>query len=138
MTPLLVGGSVVLALLHHWDADGVINTALTPLTVWWLGLPLALGLPLLFGVLRKELSLLMIFQALHTQELNTVLSTTQITTLLVFLTFYVPCISTFAVMVKTMGQKEAWWSVMLSVGVALVLSLAVRALLELVQVSGLA
>ena len=138
VTPLLVGGSVVLALLHHWDADGVINTALTPLTVWWLGLPLALGLPLLFGVLRKELSLLMIFQALHTQELNTVLNTTQITTLLVFLTFYVPCISTFAVMVKTMGQKEAWWSVMLSVGVALVLSLAVRALLELVQVSGLA
>lgn len=138
VTPLLVGGSVVLALLNHAGLDGTINTALTPLTVWWLGLPLALGLPLLFGVLRKELSLLMIFQALNTQELNTVLSTNQIATLLVFLTFYVPCISTFAVMVKTMGQKEAWWSVMLSVGVALVLSLAARGLLELVQVSGLA
>lgn len=126
VTPLLVGGSVVLALLGHWGADGIINIALTPLTVWWLGLPLALGLPLLFGVLRKELSLLMIFQALGTQELNTVLSTAQIATLLVFLTFYVPCVSTFAVMLKTMGAKQAWGSVALSVGVSLVLGLVVR------------
>ena len=126
VTPLLVGGSVVLALLSHWGFDGLINSALTPLTVWWLGLPLVLGLPLLFGVLRKELSLLMIFQALGTQELNAVLSTTQIATLLVFLTFYVPCVSTFAVMLKTLGAKQAWGSVALSVGVALVLALAVR------------
>jgi ferrous iron transport protein B len=68
----------------------------------------------------------MIFQALGTQELNTVLSTAQIATLLVFLTFYVPCVSTFAVMLKTMGAKQAWGSVALSVGVALVLGLVVR------------
>lgn len=127
VTPLLVGGSVILALLSHWGADSAINIALTPLTVWWLGLPLALGLPLLFGVLRKELSLLMIFQALGTQELDTVLSTAQIATLLVFLIFYVPCVSTFAVMLKTMGAKQAWGSVGLSVGVALVLALVARA-----------
>ncbi|MBI3096508.1 MAG: ferrous iron transporter B, partial [Rhodocyclales bacterium] len=64
VTPLLVGGSVVLALLNHVGADSLINTLLNPVTVWWLGLPLALGVPLLFGVLRKELSLLMIYQAL--------------------------------------------------------------------------
>ena len=81
VTPLLVGGSVILALLSHWGADSAINIALTPLTVWWLGLPLALGLPLLVGVLRKELSLLMIFQALRTQELDSVLSTAQTATL---------------------------------------------------------
>jgi ferrous iron transport protein B len=87
VTPLLVGGSVVLALLGHFGFDGVINMVLTPLTSWWLGLPLVLGLPLLFGVLRKELSLLMIFQALGTQDINTVLGTAQILTLLVFITF---------------------------------------------------
>jgi ferrous iron transport protein B len=32
VTPLLVGGSVVLALLNHVGADGVINTLLTPVT----------------------------------------------------------------------------------------------------------
>jgi len=126
VTPLLVGGSVVLALLGHWGADALINTLLTPLTTWWLGLPLALGLPLLFGVLRKELSLLMIFQALGTQAIDSVLSPVQISTLLVFLTFYVPCVSTFAVMHKTLGRKEAWTSVALSVGVAMLISAVVR------------
>ena len=66
VTPLLVVGSVVLALLSHWGADAVINTLLTPITSWWLGLPVVLGVPILFGVLRKELSLLMIYQALGT------------------------------------------------------------------------
>lgn len=133
VTPLLVGGSVVLALLSHVGADGAINTVLTPLTSWWLGLPLVLGLPLLFGVLRKELSLLMIFQALGTQEIGSVLNSVQIVTLLVFLTFYVPCVSTFAVMHKTLGRKEAWLSVGLSVAVALLLSGAVRLLLNVTQ-----
>ena len=60
VTPLLVGGSVVLAVLHHVGADAAINVALSPVTTWWLGLPVVLGVPLLFGVLRKELSMLMI------------------------------------------------------------------------------
>jgi ferrous iron transport protein B len=130
VAPLLVGGSIVLALLGHVGADGVINTLLTPLTSWWLGLPLVLGLPLLFGVLRKELSLLMIFQALGTQEIGAVLSSVQIITLLLFLTFYVPCVSTFAVMYKTLGRKDAWFSVTLSVAVALLVSGVVRLLLN--------
>ena len=133
VTPLLVGGSVVLALLGHFGFDGVLNTVLTPLTSWWLGLPLVLGLPLLFGVLRKELSLLMIFQALGTQEINTVLGTAQIVTLLVFITFYVPCISTFAIMHRTLGRAQAWFSVLLSVGVALGLSALVRVVMGLAQ-----
>jgi ferrous iron transport protein B len=136
VAPLLVGGSIVLALLSHVGADGVINALLTPLTGWWLGLPLALGLPLLFGVLRKELSLLMIFQALGTQEIGAVLSSVQIITLLLFLTFYVPCVSTFAVMYKTLGRKEAWFSVTLSVAVALLVSGVVRLLLNVTQVLG--
>jgi ferrous iron transport protein B len=130
VTPLLVGGSVVLALLHHVGADAAINTLFTPVTSWWLGLPVVLGVPILFGVLRKELSLLMIYQALGTFEVGTRLDWVQITTFLLFLTFYIPCISTFAVMLKTIGRKEALVSVSLSVGVALLVSGTVRLLLE--------
>jgi len=129
--PLLVAGSVVLALLGHYGADAWINLALTPVTGWWLGLPVVLGVPILFGVLRKELSLLMVFQALGTQELATVLDTTQIATFLVFLIFYVPCVSTFAMMLKLLGRRDALYSVMLSIGVALVVAAAVRWPLEL-------
>lgn len=126
VTPLIVGGSVLLALLQHFGADRVINLALSPITHWWLGLPAVLGVPLLFGVLRKELSLVMIFQALGTFEVDRYLDTTQLFTFLLFLTLYVPCISTFAVMLKTIGRRQALYSVALSVTVALVVSGAAR------------
>ncbi|MGP1680069.1 MAG: nucleoside recognition domain-containing protein, partial [Burkholderiales bacterium] len=130
VTPLLVGGSVLLAVLHQVGADSAINTLFTPVTAWWLGLPAVLGVPILFGILRKELSLLMIYQALGTFEVGSRLDWVQITTFLLFLTFYIPCISTFAVMLKTIGRKEALVSVSLSVGVALLVSGAVRLLLQ--------
>jgi ferrous iron transport protein B len=130
VTPLLVGGSVILALLAHVGADRVINVLLTPITTWWLGLPVALGVPILFGVLRKELSLLMIYQALGGFDIGQYLSSIQIVTFLLFLTFYVPCVSTFAVMLKTIGRREALVSVSLSVGAALLVSGLARFALE--------
>ena len=133
VTPLLVGGSIVLALLTHIGADNLINTVFTPITSWWLGLPVVLGVPILFGVLRKELSLLMIYQALGSFEIGAYLDWVQIMTFLIFLTFYIPCISTFAVMLKTIGRKDAFFSIALSVGVALLVSGVVRVLLEVVQ-----
>ena len=133
VTPLLVVGSVVLALLSHFGADALINTALTPVTAWWLGLPVVLGVPILFGVLRKELSLLMIYQALGTLEIMPMLDQVQIFTFLVFLTFYVPCLSTFAVMLKTLGHREAWLSVLISLVSALLMAGAVRLILELAR-----
>ncbi len=131
VTPLLIVGSIILALLSHFGADTLINAALTPVTVWWLGLPVVLGVPILFGVLRKELSLLMIYQALGTLEIMPLLNHAQIFTFLVFLTFYVPCLSTFAVMLKTLGRKEAWFSVMVSLVSALLMAGAVRLMLQL-------
>ncbi len=136
VTPLLVAGSVVLALLNHVGADGAINFLLLPVTAWWLGLPVVLGVPILFGVLRKELSLLMIYQALGTTEIVPLLDWVQIFTFLVFLTFYVPCVSTFAVMLRTIGRREAMFSVALSVATALLISGALRWLLEGLRLVG--
>jgi len=134
VTPLLVGGSVILALLHHAGADTWINTLLSPVTVWLLGLPAALGVPILFGVLRKELSLLMVFQALGTFDVHQVLDGVQIATFLIFLTFYIPCVSTFAIMLKVIGRREALFSIALSMGVALIVAGLVRVFLEAARV----
>ena len=133
VTPLLVVGSVVLALLSHVGADAVINTLLTPITTWWLGLPEALGVPILFGVLRKELSMLMIQQALGATDIGHALDSVQIFTFLVFLTFYVPCLSTFAVTCKALGRKVAWFSASVSLASALVLSGVIRLILEIAR-----
>ncbi len=137
VTPLLVGGSVVLALLSHVGADAWINLMFLPITDWWLGLPAILGVPILFGILRKELSLLMIYQALGGFDVSAHLDWVQLTTFLIFLTFYVPCVSTFAVMLRTLGRRQALFSVALSVSVALLVSGGVRAVLEALRFSGL-
>ena len=121
---------MILALLHFAGADTWINVAFAPITSWLLGLPEALGVPILFGVLRKELSLVMIYQALGTFEVGEILNWVQITTFLVFLTFYIPCVSTFAVMLKIIGRKEAVFSILLSISVALICAVAVRVVLE--------
>jgi Fe2+ transport system protein B len=126
VTPLLVGGSVILALLQHAGADALLNAAMSPVTTMLLGLPVVLGVPLLFGVLRKELSLLLLFQALGTLEIGTRLDNVQIMTLLVFLTLYVPCVATFATMTRTLGQRQALYSVGISIAAALAVSVAVR------------
>ncbi len=126
VTPLLVAGSVLLALLQYFGADVWINALLSPITYYALGLPIVLGVPILFGVLRKELSLVMIYQALGTFEVGGLLDTVQIATFLVFLLFYIPCISTFAVMLKVIGSKEAFFSIALSIAVALLTAVVVR------------
>ncbi len=133
VTPLLVAGSIVLALLSHVGADGVINTLLTPVTHWWLGLPVVLGVPILFGVLRKELSLLMVYQALGSQDIAPLLDQVQIFTFLAFLTFYVPCLSTFAVTLKAVGRREAWLSVGVSITGALLVAGGARLALEVAR-----
>lgn len=119
VTPLLVAGSVALALLSRGGAEQSINALLSPVTVGVLGLPVVLGVPLLFGVLRKELSLVMIYQALGSFDVAAFMDARQIFTFLVFLTLYVPCLSTFAVMTRTIGVRHAAYSVSLSVAIAL-------------------
>ena len=126
VTPLLIAGSIVLALLSHWGGENMVNAMLRPITVWWLDLPESIGVPILFGVLRKELSLLMIYQALGTHDIAGRLDAGQIMTYLIFLTFYFPCVSTFAVMLRALGWRQAFYSVFLSIFMALAIAGIVR------------
>ncbi len=130
--PLLVVGSIGLALLQHLGATRWIDATLAPLTVWLLGLPVVLGVPLLFGVLRKELSVLMLAQALGTSDVGAVLDWRQLAVLLVFVMLYVPCVSTFAALRRAVGRREAWLAVGVTVVVAVGAGVGLRGLLALV------
>jgi ferrous iron transport protein B len=126
--PLLILGSVVLGLIQslHWEA--AINDVLSPLVAGILGLPKALGVTLIFGFLRKELSLLMMLQALGVDYANllTVVTKPQIVVFTVFVSLFIPCLSTFGILWKEMGKKTAFLSAALSLSVAVVLSILVR------------
>ena len=74
-----------------------------PLT-WILGLPNEVGVPLMFGILRKELSLIMLRQALGVSDFGAVLTPVQMVTFSVFVVFYVPCLATLAVINRELGK----------------------------------
>jgi ferrous iron transport protein B len=126
--PILIAGSVVLSLMGYFGADRLVNDILAPLVSKGLGLPRELGVTLVFGFLRKELSLIMMLQALGVeyQDLLTVITKEQIIVFTVFISFFIPCLSTFAILWKEIGKKWAFVSAGLSVSVALVLSWLVR------------
>jgi len=95
-----------------------------------LGLPAAVGLTLIFGVLRKELSLLMLMQALGTTQVNSVMSAAQIVIFTLFVTFYLPCLATLASMVRELGRKLTVAAASALLVLAVVISLAARGLLH--------
>jgi ferrous iron transport protein B len=120
--PLLVAGSAILSLIEFYGWQQVINAALSPLTAL-LGLPRAVGLTLIFGVLRKELSLLMLMQALGTNSVASVMSVAQILIFTLFVTFYLPCMATLASMFRELGWRltaaAATALLLLAVGISL-------------------
>ncbi len=130
--PVLVVSSIVLGLLEYFGAGAFLNAALTPLTVWTLGLPAAVGMTLIFGVLRKELTLVMLVQAMGTNRLDQVLTTEQLVVFTLFVVFYVPCAATIAAMARELGWKDTAWISGLTVVVALALSVAARTIFAVV------
>ncbi|MFZ5453463.1 MAG: ferrous iron transport protein B [Thermodesulfobacteriota bacterium] len=123
--PILIIGSVVLSILKYYGLDVHINEALMPLTAL-LGLPLEVGTTLIFGIMRKELSLIMLNEALGTTNITAVLSHVQLLTFTIFVLFYVPCASTIAALSREVGWKQAGLAVVVSLGLALMLGLLTR------------
>ena len=126
--PLLIASSVVLGLLELVGGDVAINRALAPLTVWALGLPAVVGMTLIVGVLRKELTLVMLVQALGTPHVDAVLTTGQLLTFSLFVVFYVPCVATIAVIAKELGWRDAGWITGLTATAAVVIGVLSRLL----------
>lgn len=126
--PILIVGSIILGLFQLAHFDSVINAILAPLVEKALGLPRDLGVTLIFGFLRKELSLVMMLQSLGVsyQDLMTVVSREQIVVFTVFVSFFIPCLSTVAILWKELGAKIAFLSMALNISVAVILSMLAR------------
>jgi ferrous iron transport protein B len=123
--PLLIVGSTILSLLQYFKADVLVNKFFSPLTSL-LGLPLVVGTTLIFAILRKELSMLMLIQTLGTSNVITVMSTTQIMAFTIFLIFYVPCVATIAVLWHEIGSKRTLFTIAFTFILATILATITR------------
>jgi ferrous iron transport protein B len=123
--PVLIAGSGVLAALNYFHVASIFNWLVRPIT-WVMGLPFEVGVPLIFGILRKELSLVMLSQALGSANFSSVLTTSQMVTYATFVMFYVPCLATLTVLRRELGTRAMFIISALTVVVALAASLVVR------------
>ncbi|MCX8176545.1 MAG: ferrous iron transport protein B, partial [Candidatus Bathyarchaeota archaeon] len=107
--PLIVLGSFAIKLVEVFGLLKPITSALSPITVTWLGLPAITGITLIFGVLRKELTLVMLATLLETTSFNNIpgFGPIQMVVFTLVVMFYIPCISTIAALIKEIGWKKA-------------------------------
>ncbi len=123
--PILIVGSALLAWLEYGGLEKYINWFLSPLT-HLLGLPISVGTTLIFGLMRKELSLIMLTQALGTPQVLTVMTRTQVFVFTIFVTFYIPCLATIASLWREVGKKGAVLAILFTLSVAILLALMAR------------
>jgi ferrous iron transport protein B len=105
--PLIIVGSLVLKLADALGWLEIAASALSPITVTWLGLPTITGITLIFGVLRKELSLVMLATLLGTPNFAVVLTPVQMIVFTLVAMLYIPCIATIAALVRDFGWRKS-------------------------------
>jgi len=105
--PLIIVGSLVIKLIEILNLLKPIANILSPVTVAWLGLPAVTGITLIFGVLRKELTLIMLAALLGTTDFTRVLTPVQMIVFALVTMLYIPCIATIAALAKEFGWKKA-------------------------------
>ena len=107
--PLIIAGSFVIKLAEVLGLLEPIADVLSPVTVGWLGLPAITGITLIFGVLRKELTLIMLATLLGASNFAAVpgFGPVQMIVFTLVAMLYIPCISTIGALVKELGWKKA-------------------------------
>jgi ferrous iron transport protein B len=105
--PIYVVGGTILAVMHIFGYLRPIEAFLAPVTVSWLGLPSVVSILLLFGVIRKELVIVMPAVLFGTTNLAKVFTPEQMIVLAFVTMIYVPCVATFAMLKREFGWKTA-------------------------------
>ncbi|MDD5025738.1 MAG: nucleoside recognition domain-containing protein, partial [Methanoregula sp.] len=105
--PAYIIGSAVLQAVYAAGLLSPVNALLLPVTVLWLGLPAVIGITLVFGVVRKELTILTLAVIFGTTDFGAVLSPVQLIVFALVTMLYIPCISVILVLASEFGWKRA-------------------------------
>jgi len=126
--PILIAGSVILSLLEYFQLAERINGILSFFTSGLLGLPSAVGITLIFGILRKELAIIMLVQALGTSNFSSVMTGEQMMVFTVFSLFYIPCLATLGMLRSTIGNRGMLFTLFFNTAIGTLMALGTRAL----------
>jgi len=105
--PLIIAGSLVIKFAEVMNLLEPIANIMSPITVTWLGLPLMAGIALIFGILRKELTLIMLATLFAPIPLANAMSSVEMIVFTLVAMLYIPCVATIGALVKEFGWKKA-------------------------------
>ncbi len=105
--PIIIFGSLLLQILDLTNLLNSFVNLVSPFFVSFLGLPPLTSIPLIFGILRKELSLIMLFSLFGTTNVLSFMTPKQIIIYSLINLFYFPCVATFSVLRKEIGLFSA-------------------------------
>ncbi|MFQ5884094.1 MAG: ferrous iron transport protein B [Thermoplasmata archaeon] len=134
--PFIIIGSLILEGLRIGGLLNPLGDAMSPITVGWLGLPVAAGVVLMFGILRKELTLIMLATLVAPLGLESVMTPVQMVVFTLVVMFFVPCVATLAVLVREIGWKRTGVIVLVELFLALLIGGVVLRVLSFAFPSG--
>ncbi len=132
--PLLLAGSLFLEGLMTYDVLDALVEPLAPLTEGLLGLPPAIIVALIFGVLRKEMALQILFVIFALGaggDLGTVLSPQQMFVFALVMATYMPCLGVLAALIKEFGLRSSVLISVASIAMAVALGTVANYLFQL-------
>jgi len=132
--PIIIILGIVLELLFEFRILDPINFILSPITVLWLGLPLITGVFLIYGILRKELTLVLlgILAASLSLTLTDLLTPIQMIIFCLVTMLYVPCFATIVIIAKQTNWRYALQISFLEIFIALLIGGGIRWILFLI------
>ena len=89
--PLYIAGSAIVQALYAVGVLQQVSNALSPITVFWLGLPAIAGILLILGFVRKEMVILAAVAIFSSTNLALFFSPVQLVTLALVNMIYIPC-----------------------------------------------
>ncbi|RDE12312.1 MAG: ferrous iron transport protein B [Candidatus Thorarchaeota archaeon] len=119
--PLIIVGNFLIQLSNVVGLLSIVQLAMSPVTVLWLGLPAVTGIVLIFGILRKEMTMILLASLMGTTNFALVMTPVQMFVFAFVVMIYIPCIATIAVLAKEFGLKRAAMISFVEVSLAIVL-----------------
>jgi ferrous iron transport protein B len=102
-----------------------------PITVGWLGLPAVAGILLIFGIVRKEMTILTLAIIFHTTNFSSIMTPVQLIVLALVSTIYIPCLASILTLASEFGWRKATTVTIMEIGTAILLGGIIFRLLSL-------
>ncbi|MGD6808037.1 MAG: ferrous iron transport protein B [Candidatus Bathyarchaeia archaeon] len=128
--PIIIVGSLIVEAFALSGLMSYFVAGADPIMTVWLGLPAVVAIPLLFGILRKELTLVLLSTTLASVGLAiTSLSAVQMIVFALVVMIYIPCLATIAACKREFGWQKALGIAAIDIALALLVGgLAFRVL----------